>query len=426
MSIASAIERATYKVYNCYDELNNLSATIPATQNLANMPASINSIPASVETLIYGADITDMLPVITSSSSVARPSSSNHDVVISIPINPQYQQFSTPLRNKFACGALRSITIYGGSSTNTSALSYAFYGMCKNCKHLISASFPDIKAAGGSTFYYAFAHGTSTLSLSMPNLTTVNGSQSFSYMFYQNTGVVNSTLNFLKQISDANQSSMCTYMCNGCTGLTNVELGFTNVSGSTALGYMFTNCTNLVSVDLSKLETVSGTQGFSSTFNGCSNLETVDFSNLTRFGNQGYNTFYLAFINCPKLTTVRFPALQEIGYASNNYANFKQAWYSSSSTAYNVSVYFPEVTTINQTNSTASNAMFYNCNRLTKIYLPKLTTFAGAGASVIFNNCTQLSEIHFGAANQAAIEASTGYASLWGRGAGAATVYFDL
>lgn len=45
-------------------------------------------------------------------------------------------------------------------------------------------------------------------------------------------------------------------------------------------------------------------------------------------------------------------------------------------------------------------------------------------ANNIFYSCSALTEIHFAAANQSAIEASTGYSTKWGRSA--ATVYFDL
>ena len=64
-----------------------------------------------------------------------------------------------------------------------------------------------------------------------------------------------------------------------------------------------------------------------------------------------------------------------------------------------------------------------------KIYFPKLTSILnsdGADATYVFTNCYQLTEIHFGAANQAAIEASPGYSTAWGRGAGNVTIYFDL
>ena len=69
------------------------------------------------------------------------------------------------------------------------------------------------------------------------------------------------------------------------------------------------------------------------------------------------------------------------------------------------------------------------------MYFPKLDTITyGTGASssnqnackYIFANCSSLTELHFGVANQAAIEASPGYSTAWGRGAGNVTIYFDL
>ena len=44
MSIASAITAAQGKVANCYTAISNKGGTLPATQNLANMPEAINSI----------------------------------------------------------------------------------------------------------------------------------------------------------------------------------------------------------------------------------------------------------------------------------------------------------------------------------------------------------------------------------------------
>ena len=45
MSIASAISNAQTKVANCYTAISGKGGTLPATQNLSNMPTAINSIP---------------------------------------------------------------------------------------------------------------------------------------------------------------------------------------------------------------------------------------------------------------------------------------------------------------------------------------------------------------------------------------------
>lgn len=45
MSIASAIQNAQQRVANAYTAISNMGGTLPATQNLANMPTAIASIP---------------------------------------------------------------------------------------------------------------------------------------------------------------------------------------------------------------------------------------------------------------------------------------------------------------------------------------------------------------------------------------------
>lgn len=45
MSIASAIQNAQQKIANAYTAIGNIGGTLPVTQDLANMPTAIASIP---------------------------------------------------------------------------------------------------------------------------------------------------------------------------------------------------------------------------------------------------------------------------------------------------------------------------------------------------------------------------------------------
>ena len=74
---------------------------------------------------------------------------------------------------------------------------------------------------------------------------------------------------------------------------------------------------------------------------------------------------------------------------------------------------------------------FGKCPLLTSLSFPKLTNITSQNAFRISSSypsyaTNTITELHFGASNQAAIEATTGYPTLWGIGAGKATVYFDL
>ena len=176
----------------------------------------------------------------------------------------------------------------------------------------------------------------------------------------------------------------------------------TTCSTSSCMNYAFANSTNIVTASFPALESVTGTSAMQYAFGGCTALESIDFSSLKVIGNStttstNYRQFYYTFNNCSKLTTMEFPSLEAI--YCNGTASAQGTF------AYNDKVkklYFPKLTYIGKTsgysNATAGNNIFYSCSALT--------------------------EIHFGAENQSAIEASTGYSKKWGRSS--ATIYFDL
>jgi hypothetical protein len=123
----------------------------------------------------------------------------------------------------------------------------------------------------------------------------------------------------------------------------------------------------------------------------------VNFNNLQIIGsetstyNNNWGHFAGAFYNCELLTSLTFPNLEKIYYTFRNGSN--------------------------------DEGTFYNNNKVQKMYFPKLNTINNPKA---FSDCNSLVELHFGAVNQAAIEASSGYRTAWGRGAGNVTIYFDL
>ena len=71
----------------------------------------------------------------------------------------------------------------------------------------------------------------------------------------------------------------------------------------------------------------------------------------------------------------------------------------------------------------AAGSLFYNSRGLVAVYLHSVSNIVN---NFMFSGCAELTAIHFAAEHEDAIKATTGYATLWGRGAGAATVYFDL
>lgn len=209
-----------------------------------------------------------------------------------------------------------------------------------------------------------------------------------------------------------------------------------HIDGDHALDSSFYACANLTSVDFSSLETIDGQYALYRAFYYCTSLTSVSFSSLVSItGNKALSD---AFVHAENLETASFPNLTTIGsnVTTSNCAQFAEAFQIGGWDSTFTSLSFPELTTIYCTGTAGtSNGTFYSLgSSIKKIYFPKLTTITyGTGASSTYQGAyknifygTSLTEIHFGAANQAAIEANPGYSTLWGRGAGNATVYFDL
>ena len=190
---------------------------------------------------------------------------------------------------------------------------------------------------------------------------------------------------------------------NNCTNLISASFpSLVSANGQTAFSYCFQGDTKLVSASFPLLEEATQSNAFQYLFGGCTLLESIDFSSLRVVGNSSatgttYRQFYYAFQNCNKMTSITFPALEEV-------------W----------------------CNGTAANMGTFSYNaKVTKFYFPKLHTISKTasygdttGANNIFSSCNALTEIHFASANRTAIESSTGYATKWGRSS--ATIYFDL
>ena len=212
----------------------------------------------------------------------------------------------------------------------------------------------------------------------------------------------------------------------GCTAITTANFSsLTKISGENALNYAFQNCTGLTNVNLSNVEEISGQWSLECTFDGCTGLTSVDLSSLVNLKN---NCCTSVFRGCTNLTNINFNSLYSIGGNTRNSLDYGQLKNSFTGCASLTSLSFPNLVSIYNWGSLNTSATFYGNSYIQKLYFPKLNIISGdsTGQKYIFYNCSALTELHFGAANQTAIEATAGYSTLWGRGAGNATVYFDL
>ena len=249
------------------------------------------------------------------------------------------------------------------------------------------------------------------------------------YKFYENPTIKTVSFPNLVQISGALALQQCFYNAQQIEAINFPVLK--SISGNSCFGYAFQNNKSILSIEFPSLISISGVSTFYGAFKG-NNLTSCSFPVLEKITELG--TFNGSFQNCYALTSAQFPKLKQIGDDNTTSRSSRHFSNTFSSCSKLTTLEFPELTSIYCSDRGDTEGTFYGNNTIQKMYFPKLTVidkspaYTGYSTSqnYIFSGCNSLTELHFGAANQAAIEAKEGYPTLWGRGAGKATVYFDL
>lgn len=206
---------------------------------------------------------------------------------------------------------------------------------------------------------------------------------------------------------------------------------------------------NITEVDGAEI-TFIGAGAFNYAFYGAPNLKTVRFDNIETLGEGSGSAFYGAFGDYTSKThnstvDISFKKLKEV----TAYACFREAFKNTTTTKYVLTVdeMFPSLEIIGGNQAFDAFVNYYANFQCTFSHVKKITggsatyyaTFGGLYAqNTVWNfpSATEFTgyiwnigasypgEIHFAAANQAAIEACDGYANKWGFAG--ATIYFDL
>lgn len=167
------------------------------------------------------------------------------------------------------------------------------------------------------------------------------------------------------------------------------------------------------------IEQIAGqitTDSFAFAFNGCSKLRKITFNRLKLVNSTNAFKNIFADINNKILNIAEvFPALEEIKGNSPFYTfiqgyNYGQA---------NMPIEFPSLKIIEGASAAYSSTFGTAAYNGVAYNLPSVTQITG----YVWNSSATF-EIHFAAANRAAVEACEGYDYKWG--ATNATIYFDL
>lgn len=428
MSISSAILNKQQQVADCYTAISNKGGTLPATQDVANMPTAINSIstggtidsltitPTTSQQTITASGGTDGFSPITvnavTSAIDANIQASNIKSGVTIlgvsgsvtELNGETrtEQIDSTSGNTFTPttgkNAITSITVTPKNYARTVApqttqsvwavpSGYSGHGNI-TVSPVTSAIDANIQAGNiksGVTILNVtgnYGGGGSKYGATIDNLlgdVDANGvlqlpiSPSGNLVF---TGVKDLANNALY------------YRFNNTNMNKGVEFpDLEEVSGISALYYAFSN--NFInSILLPKLKTVSGTNGMYSVFatNSSPSMTSVSLPELeTVSGNSGLRS---AFQTSVYLTSISLPKLKTVTGTYGLYQLLASTKISTLS--------LPELTTAN-----AQYAMGYlcqSCSLLETVYLSKLSDISGQNTFYgAFNGCNYITDIYFNA-----------------------------
>jgi len=191
--------------------------------------------------------------------------------------------------------------------TGNNALDQCFY----NCINLTEVDFSSLTNVISSCgMYQCFTNCKKLSTISFPNLTKISGKQGLYRAFFGCDALTTVDMHSLRELY-GEDSLQCGF---AATPIQSVDLSnLTVVSGNRVMGGYnsanvgcFENCTNLTSLDLSKLVSIDGTDALDRVCYGCTSLSQVDFSSLKKVG--GSYSLENGFTNT-SLTQLAFPAL---------------------------------------------------------------------------------------------------------------------
>ena len=232
----------------------------------------------------------------------------------------------------------------GGMDINNSNTNYNSVSPYSSAtKAVIDASFADYRPT--STAYWFMGCSSLTSVTGMEYLKTDNVTN-MEYMFCNCDDLTSLDLSGFntQNVTDMNRMFLW------CSGLKSLDLSGFNTQNVTGMNNMFSNCSGLTSLDLSGFNTQNVT-GMNSMFSNCSGLTSLD---VTHFNTQNVTDMSAMFYFCSGLKRI-------------------------------------DVTSFNTQNVTDMGHMFQGCARLTTIYASNdWSTAAVTDGSYMFYNCTNL------------------------------------
>ena len=186
------------------------------------------------------------------------------------------------------------------------------------------------------------------------------------------------TITGLEYLNTENVTDM-SYMFSGCSKLTSLDVTKFNTAKVTKMNEMFYNCSKLTSLDVTKFNTANVTD-MSYMFSGCSKLTSLD---VTHFNTANVTNMVCMFYSCSSLTSL------DVTHFNTAKVTNMSFMFSSCSSLISL-----DVTHFNTENVTNMRNMFSGCSSLTSLDVTNFNTAKVPDMSYMFSNCLALTSLY--------------------------------
>ena len=167
-------------------------------------------------------------------------------------------------------------------------------------------------------------------------------------------------------------------MFSRCSSLTSLDVSKFDTSKVTSMSSMFSYCTNLASLDLSDFDT-SQVIGMGNMFNRCDNLINLDVS---KFDTSKVTDMNFMFGNCEKLVSLNLSS-----FDTSKVTNMSDMFF------YCSSLTSLDLRNFDTSNVTNMSGMFYTCQNLTSLDVSNFDTSKVTRMDFMFCSCTSLTSL---------------------------------
>lgn len=174
-----------------------------------------------------------------------------------------------------------------------------------------------------------------------------------------------------------------------CNNLLSVNLSRLDTSKTTSLGYAFSRCKSLTEIDLSTLDT-SSVGSFADVFQDCSSLRSV---NLAGWDTSSGKDFRQMFYRCASLEEIDISSFKTSASTS-----FEQMFYGCSS------LRSLDLSHFDTGSATTFASMFCNCASLATLDVSTFDTTSATDLSQAFYGCKSLTELDLSRASTAKVQ----------------------